>query len=217
MSTHAPPHNPAHTHAHETAKEGPYEIPVELIDAEDDRQVSQDKIFALAESMRIAGQEREIEVTRKEGGRYQVNAGRNRRKAAILIGMKTLKCWVVSGSDTALFLSQVRENIRENYKPHELAEKLCDKRLAHMPVKEAADRIGISRTHAVNLRRLWNDPVLRPRFCAGESMTKLLQELAGKKSLNWRTAARRIRATLALLSPADQAKCLGMVTSQVKI
>ena len=104
-----------------------------------------EKIEELAESLRSIGLQQPVIVNPDGEGKYVVEQGERRWRAAKLAGLHVLTCVVVERpeDDRERFLRQLTENVqRDNMKLHELAQAVAKLVADGMTIKEIAQKLG---------------------------------------------------------------------------
>ncbi len=135
------------------------ELPIDLIQRgkyQPRRDMHQESLQDLADSIRAQGVVQPIVVRAIGGGRYEIIAGERRWRAAQLAGLQEVPALVREVDDRAAIAMALIENIqRENLNPLEESQAL--KRLIEefqLTHQEAAEAVGRSRTAVSNLLRL---------------------------------------------------------------
>lgn len=138
------------------------DIPLALIDAspwQPRRNFDEEKLAALAESLREQGLVQPV-VVRRKGGRYELVAGERRFRAAGRLGWETLRACVMDATDSRMRELALVENLqRDDLGPIETALAYqalqTDPGLTH---EQIAKRLGISRAAVTNTLRLLDLP-----------------------------------------------------------
>src|SRR3990167_3732868 len=134
-------------------------LPVDLIQQgkyQPRRDMDQDALQDLANSIRAQGVIQPIVVRHLLGGRYEIVAGERRWRASQMAGLKEIPAIVKDIPDEAAVAIALIENIqRENLNPVEEAtalQRLLDE--FSMTHQQVADAVGKSRASVTNLLRL---------------------------------------------------------------
>ncbi|WP_028110366.1 ParB/RepB/Spo0J family partition protein [Ferrimonas futtsuensis] len=122
------------------------------------RDMSEEALEELAESIRRQGVLQPVVVRPIDGGQYEILAGERRWRASQIAGLDTIPCIIKPVADEAAVAIALIENIqRENLNAME--EAIALQRLADefdMTHAEVAEAVGKSRTTVTNLLRLNN-------------------------------------------------------------
>ncbi|TKB46999.1 ParB/RepB/Spo0J family partition protein [Ferrimonas sediminicola] len=122
------------------------------------RDMSEEALEELAESIRRQGVLQPVVVRPIDGGQYEILAGERRWRASQIAGLDTIPCIIKPVADEAAVAIALIENIqRENLNAME--EAIALQRLADefdMTHAEVAKAVGKSRTTVTNLLRLNN-------------------------------------------------------------
>ena len=123
------------------------------------KEFSEEKIQALAQSIKENGLIQPIIVRRSPVLGYEILAGERRYRASIVAGLSEVPVIVKQLSDQDMMLHSIIENLqRENLNPIEEAkayQSLIDKGFTHT---EIAEKMGKSRPYITNLVRLLGLP-----------------------------------------------------------
>jgi len=141
----------------------------------------QDKLEALAESLKNHGVIQPIMVKKTESGTFSIIAGERRWRAAKLAGLKEIPCIIRNFDEKELMEIALIENLqREDLNPIEEAEgyrRLMD--TFNMKQEDVAQRVGKSRSAVANALRLNNltqkvkDMVIEGTLSQGHARTLL--------------------------------------------
>ena len=153
------------------------------------RDMKEDKLAELADSIRAQGVIQPIVVREIDGGRFEIIAGERRWRAAQLAELREVPVVVREVDDRAVIAMALIENIqREDLNPLEEAtslQRLIDEfELTH---QQAAEAVGRSRAAVSNLLRLLELP---------EAIRKLLE--AGRLEMGHARALLTLPANLAI-------------------
>ena len=100
-------------------------ISTELLDENQDQKfrIRQQKVLEIAKSIQMIGLLEPIRVRDKADGRYEIIAGRHRKRACCLLGMEEVPCYVENIGDIQARLILICSNLERNnnYLPSELA------------------------------------------------------------------------------------------------
>lgn len=126
-------------------------IPVDEIVSKAQPRVVFEKIEELAESLAEQGQQTPIIVERREDGKYLIEQGERRWRAARLAGLETLDCIVrepdPEDTEEKRTIRQITENIqREDMKVWELAQSVSALIAGGLTGRELARRLGKDET-----------------------------------------------------------------------
>ena len=131
----------------------------------------EDKLEALAKSLRENGMIQPIIVTKKKSGRYTIVAGERRWRAAKLAGFGEVPVIVKEYSDQTVTEVALIENLqREDLNPIEEAlgyKNLCE--LYGLTQEEVSQKVGKSRSAVANSMRLLSlDDDIQKKLISGE-------------------------------------------------
>lgn len=140
-----------------------------------------ERIDELAESMKSIGQQQPIVVSADHKGRYVIEQGERRWRAAKLAGLEKLYCVVVEPAedDNERIIRQLTENVqRDDMKLAELSQSVATLIKSGMTVREVAKRMGKQESYISNLNHVADLP--EPLSHAVESQ-KVQDPLAVRK------------------------------------
>lgn len=113
-----------------------------------------ERIEELAESLKEIGQQQPIVVSPDDAGRYVIEQGERRWRAARLAGLDKLYCVITSPAEDAneRIIRQLTENVqRDDMKLHELSQSVATLIRSGMTVREVARRMGKQESYISNL------------------------------------------------------------------
>lgn len=113
-----------------------------------------ERIEELAESLKEIGQQQPIVVSPDDTGRYVIEQGERRWRAARLAGLDKLYCVITSPAEDAneRIIRQLTENVqRDDMKLHELSQSVSTLIRSGMTVREVARRMGKQESYISNL------------------------------------------------------------------
>ncbi len=133
-------------------------VDVEPNKAQPRKQFEEDKLTALADSIREHGVISPILVTPTKSGTYRIVAGERRWRASKLAGLKTIPCIIRSFEEQTVMELALVENLqREDLNPIEEAEGYKQLMEAFdLTQEEISKRVGKSRSAVANSLRLCN-------------------------------------------------------------
>jgi len=161
------------------------------------REINQERLQELAESIRAQGMIQPIVVRQMVAGRYEIIAGERRWRAAQLAELAEVPVVIREVTEQAALAMALIENIqREDLNPLEEAQAL--KRLIdefELTHQQTADAIGRSRTAVTNLLRLLElDSQLQPLLEEGKLEMGHARALLPLETSLQREAARQVLA-----------------------
>lgn len=132
-------------------------IDVELIYSKAQPRKVFDRIDELAESLKTTGQQQPIVVSADREGRYVIEQGERRWRAAKLAGIEKLYCVIVEPTEdqNERIIRQLTENVqRDDMKLHELSQSVATLINSGMTVREIAKRMGKQESYISNLKHV---------------------------------------------------------------
>lgn len=156
-------------------------IDIELIYSKAQPRKVFERIDELAESMKSIGQQQPIVVSADSNGRYVIEQGERRWRAAKLAGLEKLYCVIVEPAedDNERIIRQLTENVqRDDMKLAELSQSVAALIKSGMTVREVAKRMGKQESYISNLNHVAELP--KPLAEAVESQ-KIQDPLAVRK------------------------------------
>ena len=124
------------------------------------RDVDEEGLLQLTDSIRELGVVQPITVLKVEEGNYMIIAGERRWRAAGKAGLKTIPAYIKKGDDTEIRAMALVENIqREDLNAIEIALALRDMQEADgLTQEQTAQKVGMQRTTVANYLRLLGLP-----------------------------------------------------------
>lgn len=130
-------------------------ISLDLIDSQAQPRTVFEKIDELAESLKEIGQQQPIVVTETDNGRYLIEQGERRFRAAKLAGFTHIYCVIVKddGDENQRIIRQLTENIqRDDMKLFELTKSVATLIDNGMTVRELAKQLGKKESYISTLK-----------------------------------------------------------------
>lgn len=130
-------------------------IPVDQVYSRKQPRVYFEKLDELADSLKTTGQQQPIVVSRDDDGKYVIEQGERRWRAAKIAGLAKLYCVIVKDrkpNDQARMVRQLTENIqRDNMKLFELSQAVATLIDEGMTVRELARQLGKKESYVSTL------------------------------------------------------------------